>query len=164
MQLNCLVILFLSSVALINSKDFKHSKIHFGVDNLINKVKLNENEVQVKKIDLSNTDSFKTIDLVLFPGDELAFSVSKEFNLLKQQPGFAATIDYVDQKGNEQRFNTGSGWICGGAEAQLFDQIGATTKSSWKVWKNTDISESAYVIWANSKPNETVCKFVIPKP
>lgn len=160
MQLNCFVILFLSSVALIQSRELFRSKIHFGVDNLVNKVELNENEVSVKKIDLTNSDKYKTLDIVLFPGDEISFTISKELNLFNSQPGFAATIEYVDHKGNSQKFNSGSAWICGGNTPQLLDQI-ATTKS-WRSWKNTPIDQQAYVIWATGKPKKTTCKFRIP--
>ena len=96
--------IFLLSLVTINSEHVKNgekwfkSKIFIGADDYLVSLTLNDNEVNIPIL-LNNWLAVQTLDLVLFPGDELVFTLKNNAeNFSTSDPGaFAARIEYVNQ-------------------------------------------------------------------
>ena len=170
MSYKLLITIFLLSLITINSEHVKNgekwfkSTIYIGADDQLLSLTLNDNEVYTPNLLLNNWLSIQTVDLVLFPGDELVFTVknnAEEFTI--DDPGaFAARIEYVNQNGETTSYLTNTkDWTCDGREPKSFGTVYKNLR--YLNWQFQKLGDDVELIWGAFQKQTTKCRFTIPQ-
>ena len=161
--------IFLLSLVTINSEHVKNgekwfkSKIFIGADDYLVSLTLNDNEVNIPIL-LNNWLSVQTLDLVLFPGDELVFTLKNNAeNFSTGDPGaFAARIEYVNQNGETTVFKTNiADWTSDGREPKTYGNVFKNLR--YLNWQLQNLGEDVELIWGSSEKQVNKCRFSIPQ-
>ena len=169
MSYKFLLSIFLLSLVTINSEHVKNgekwfrSNIFIGADDGLVSLTLNDNEVYFPTL-LNNWLVVQKVDLVLFPGDELVFTVKNNAeNFSIQDPGaFAARIEYVNQNGETTVFMTNTAdWTCDGREPKSYGNVFKNLR--YLNWQMQNLGEDTELIWGSSENQVTKCRFSIPQ-
>ena len=142
---------------------WRRSTLYIGADDILSKVYLNDNELDLSSVDdLTTYTTVKKLDLALFTNDELKFVVKNKNPVsFLDNAGLAVKILYKDQFGNEKTIETNlEDWKCNG-KTPVNKRIvkGLLHYPTWAVQGLLDV----LVIWADDDPTEATCSVVIPK-
>jgi len=140
----------------------RRSTIYIGSDDSLEKIYINENELDISE--LENKDDYskvKKLEVTLFNYDEIQFEVTNKNELSNyDNAGLAVKIEYKDQYGKEKNLYTNlDDWECNGEKPIDKRTI---SKSHYPTWNENGLDD-VKVIWANGNPKSAVCRFVVPK-
>ena len=161
--LTLLSLITLIFTAVQKGEAWRRSTLYIGADDILSKVYLNDNELDLSSVDdLTTYTTVKKLDLALFTNDELKFVVKNKNPVsFLDNAGLAVKILYKDQFGNEKTIETNlKDWTCNG-KTPVSKRI-VKGLLNYPTWANQGLYD-VLVIWNDEDTTEATCRVVIPK-